>query len=55
MSDEEGGEAVSRPVPAAGAPESTVGTGSVVAGGCTAATLREILVAVVVLLLVRLL
>ena len=36
-------------------PEPTVGTGSAVAVGCTAATLLVILVGVVVLLLVRLL
>lgn len=40
---------------AAGEPESTVGTGSVVAVGCTAATLLLIVVGAVVLLLVRLL
>lgn len=43
------------PAPATGEPESTVGTGSAVAVGCTAATLLLIVVGAVVLLLARLL
>jgi len=57
----DGGETAGRAGPspdprsAPNAPEPTVGTGSAVAVGCTAATLLVILVGVVVLLLVRLL